>query len=141
MTTQTYLWNRRKKSKRIYIAGTDGKTLCQIENSRTRLTGRGPQIPVGRKLCANCKFLWAVGVRVARRGHKSVVDHAFARKFNAKSISSLPAIRSMSTPTSATSSSFLNEPRLSVLLGKKFELENPLWDESPGDDGWRGPRP
>ena len=59
MTTQTYLWNRRKKSKRVHITGTNDKSLCQIENSRTRLNGRGSQIPVGRKLCANCKSLWA----------------------------------------------------------------------------------
>lgn len=130
MTTQTYLWNRRKKSKRVHITGTNDKSLCQIENSRTRLNGRGSQIPDGRELCENCKSLWTAGVTVARP-HKP--------KWRLwKKLSTIP--RSGKTKFSPTLIPEKTEPHLSVLLGGAID-DSPPWNESPNDDGWRGPRP
>ena len=119
MTCQTYLWNRRKKSKRAHIAGTNGKSLCQIENSHTRLNGRGSYIPHGRKVCWNCKSLWAAGVKVARRN-----PHKPKRR---------PWRGLSSTATSRKTESLMPasekiEPRLSVLLGEAVD-DSPPWDD------------
>ena len=118
-----YLWNLRRKSVKAHIGGTDGKTLCQIENSHLVLDSQGPQKPRGRKVCWNCKCLWAAGMKVAQ-GCSQRKQKFYSRPVGQKT-----------------------EPRLSVLLGEAIDdsakvaaarsLGDPPWNESPGDNGWR----
>ena len=144
-----YLWNKKKRRKRVHIAGTNRKTLCQIENSRTRLNGRGSQISAERRLCQNCKSLWAAGVRIARPHRLQNRDHNHALPSSWGGLSSsMTTMKTGFNPVSMPEKTEFNaapvsektEARLSVLLGKAVD-DSPPWNESPGDDGWRGPRP
>lgn len=127
-----FLWNRRKKTKRLHITGSDGKTLCQIENSGTRLNGHGPNGPPGRKVCGNCRALQAAGVTVAnRRPHMPRRERVFSLMPASKKLPFNRSPASDKVPFSRTPASEIPEPRLSVLLGEAVDW--PPWEDGPAD--------
>lgn len=65
-----YMWNSYKRTKKIHIKGSDGFTLCSVENSGTKIDDFGEKPPEDRKVCRICKKRHAEGWKERRQKNR-----------------------------------------------------------------------